>query len=90
MAPCLWRVAEPAGWLRRSDREEDHATRRIARVLGGTIWLACAALVLTGQSAPAWMLAALIAIMVALDASVDFCVLCFAAGHFDRLRFKST
>ncbi|MBV9750873.1 MAG: hypothetical protein JO157_18865, partial [Acetobacteraceae bacterium] len=30
----VWRVAEPAGWLKRNEREEDHATRRVARVLG--------------------------------------------------------
>ena len=33
----VWRVAEPAGWLERHDREEDHATRRVARVLGGLV-----------------------------------------------------
>jgi hypothetical protein len=27
----------------------------------------------------------LIAVMVALDASVDFCVLCFVAARLDRL-----
>src|SRR5215469_210907 len=44
----VWRVAEPAGWLVRRDREEDHATRRVARVLGGLIWLFCASLVIAG------------------------------------------
>src|SRR5437588_7693910 len=62
----VWRVAEPAGWLKRVDREEDHATRRIARVLGGVIWLACAGLLLTDLAILAWVLVAAIAIMVAL------------------------
>src|SRR6266853_1115853 len=46
----VWRVAEPAGWLARVDREEDHATRRIARVLGGGIWLLSAGLVFAGYA----------------------------------------
>src|SRR5437868_6920303 len=71
----VWRVAEPAGWLNRVDREEDHVTRRVARILGGAVWLLCAALVFGGYAPLAWVLAGLIAIMVALDASVDFCVL---------------
>src|ERR1700694_972680 len=64
----VWRVAEPAGWLARIEREEDHATRRVARILGGLVWLASAALVLLGASLLAWVLAAAIAVMVALDA----------------------
>jgi hypothetical protein len=86
----VWRVAEPAGWLRRRDREEDHATRRVARVLGGAVWLACAILVLAGYATPAWLLAAAIAIMVALDASVDFCALCFVMARLDRLGVNLT
>jgi Domain of unknown function (DUF4395) len=73
----VWRVAEPAGWLPRIEREEDHETRRVARILGGIIWLVSAALILLGQATIAWVLAALIAVMVVLDASVDFCALCF-------------
>src|SRR4030081_1932070 len=42
----VWRVADPAGWLAGVEREEDHATRRVARVLGGIVWLACAVLLL--------------------------------------------
>src|ERR1700694_3107572 len=61
----VWRVAEPAGWLPRIEREEDHATRRVARILGGLVWLASAALVLLGASLLAWVLAAAIAVMVA-------------------------
>src|SRR5436305_9329416 len=72
----VWRVAEPAGWLKRVERDEDHATRRVARILGGAIWLVCAALVATGVAvALAWVLVGSIAIMVALDASIDFCAL---------------
>ena len=73
----VWRVAEPAGWLPRIEREEDHETRRVARILGGICWLVSAALILVGQAPIAWALAALIGVMVVLDASVDFCALCF-------------
>jgi hypothetical protein len=86
----VWRVAEPAGWLRRVEREEDHATRRVARILGGIVWLLCALLVLYGIATPAWILAAAIAIMVALDASLDFCALCFVVQRLDRLGLKLT
>jgi hypothetical protein len=86
----VWRIAEPAGWLRRIDREEDHATRRVARVLGGIVWLLCALLVVSGFALVAWILAFAIAIMVALDASVDFCALCFVAARLDRLGLKLT
>jgi hypothetical protein len=87
----VWRVAEPAGWLKRVEREEDHATRRIARVLGGVIWLLCAALVATGiATVVAWLFVAAIAIMVALDASIDFCALCFVVARLDRLGLKLT
>ena len=84
----VWRVAEPAGWLKRVEREEDHATRRVARVLGGLVWLLAAALVLAGFATAAWVLAGLIAVMVALDASVDFCALCFVVARFDRLGLR--
>jgi hypothetical protein len=86
----VWRVAEPAGWLPRIEREEDHATRRVARVLGGITWLVCALLVRGDFAAVGWVLAAAIAVMVALDASVDFCALCFVVARFDRLRVKLT
>ncbi len=84
----VWRVAEPAGWLKRVEREEDHATRRVARVMGGVLWLLCAVLVAVGLGVPAWILSALIAIMVALDASLDFCALCFAVARLDRAGLK--
>lgn len=86
----VWRVAEPAGWLARRDREEDHTTRRIARVLGGLVWLLCAAMVLAGFATAAWVLAGLIAVMVVLDAALDFCALCFALARLDHLGLKFT
>jgi hypothetical protein len=87
----VWRVAEPAGWLKRIEREEDHATRRVARILGGLIWLACAVLVLTSVAVPiAWLLVGAIGVMVALDASMDFCALCFVVARLDRAGLKLT
>jgi hypothetical protein len=86
----VWRVAEPAGWLPRIEREEDHATRRVARILGGIVWLVAALLLLGGFETLAWVLAGSIAIMVALDASVDFCALCFVVHRLDRLGLKLT
>lgn len=86
----VWRVAEPTGLLKRNEQQEDHATRRTARILGGVIWLAGAALVLAGLAPLAWVMAALIAIMVALDASLSFCALCFVVAQFDRLRVRPT
>jgi hypothetical protein len=86
----VWRAAEPAGFLKRVEREEDHATRRTARILGGIVWLVCAGLVVAGLASVAWVLAALIAIMVALDAAVDFCALCFVVARLDRLGLRLT
>src|SRR5947209_1828618 len=40
-----WRVLEPAGLLRRRVVQEDHRTRRVARVLGGAILLIAAVLI---------------------------------------------
>jgi uncharacterized protein DUF4395 len=86
----VWRVAEPTGLLKRVEQEEDHATRRTARIMGGVVWLACAALVLADLATVAWVLAALIAIMVALDASIDFCALCFVVARLDRFKVRLT
>jgi hypothetical protein len=80
----VWRVLEPAGVLRRDDVHEDHETRRIARAIGGAIWLLAAVLLLTGNVVLAWILAVPIAIMVALDAAVSFCALCFVVAQLDR------
>src|SRR2546428_7224735 len=80
----VWRVLEPAGILRRDDVHEDHETRRIARVLGGTIWLVAAASLLAGYPIVAWVLTLPIAVMVALDASLDFCALWFNLAQLNR------
>jgi len=79
----VWRVAEPRGLLKRVDRAEDRATRRIARVMGGAIWLASAALLLSGAGVVGWVLALGIAVMVVLDAALDFCALCFLLAQLD-------
>lgn len=66
-----WRVLEPAGLLERREAQEDHETRRIARVMGGTVLLVSA--VLLGASwFWAWLLVAVMAIMIFLDAAFDF------------------
>lgn len=75
-----WRFLEPAGLLRRREIHEDHETRRIARVLGGAAWLLSAGLLLLHLPIVAWPIAFAIAIMVALDAAADFCVLCFVVA----------
>jgi Domain of unknown function (DUF4395) len=80
----VWRVLEPAGILRRNDVHEDHETRRIARMIGGTIWLLAAASLLVDNPVLAWVLTLPIAVMVALDASLDFCALCFVMARLDR------
>jgi hypothetical protein len=80
----VWRVLEPAGILKRDDVHEDHETRRVARVLGGTIWLIAAAALLADNPILAWVLTLPIAVMVALDASVDFCALCFVVAQLNR------
>ena len=80
----VWRVLEPAGILRRDEVHEDHQTRRIARVLGGSIWLLAAASLLAGYPIVAWVLTLPIAVMVALDASLDFCALCFIVAQLNR------
>jgi hypothetical protein len=80
----VWRVLEPAGILKRDDVHEDHETRRIARVIGGIVWLLAAASLLAGNAILAWVLTIPIAVMVALDASVNFCALCFVVAQLDR------
>jgi hypothetical protein len=79
-----WRVLEPRGILPRLERVEDHETRRVARVIGGVVWIAAAGLVLAGLPIVAWVLAFVIAIMVALDAALDFCALCFVMLRLER------
>ena len=80
----VWRVLEPAGILKRDDVHEDHETRRIARILGGAFWLVAAAFLIAGNPVIAWVLAIPIGIMVALDASLNFCALCFVLAQLDR------
>ncbi|MGH7918759.1 MAG: DUF4395 family protein [Candidatus Dormibacteraceae bacterium] len=79
-----WRVLEPIHLLPRVERVEDHDTRRIARVMGGGLWIVAAALVWFGLPIVGWAVALLIATMVVLDAALDFCVLCFAFLRLDR------
>lgn len=81
---AVWRVLEPSGILRRHEAREDHVTRRIARVIGGSIWLIAAILLVGGSATLAWILAGIVALMVVLDASVDFCVLCFGVAQLAR------
>ncbi len=67
----VWKVLEPAGILRRREVQEDHTTRRVARVLGGGVLLVGAILLSLAQGW-AWILVALIAAMILLDAAFDF------------------
>ena len=80
----VWRVLEPAGVLKRDDVQEDHETRRVARILGGTIWLLAAVSMLAGNPILAWVLTLPISVMVSLDASLDFCALCFIVAQLNR------
>ena len=80
----VWRALEPAGLLKRDDVQEDHETRRVARVIGGAIWVIAAAFLLAGIPAVTWVLTIPIAVMVALDASLDFCALCFLVAQLDQ------
>jgi hypothetical protein len=79
-----WRVLEPARLVRRNEVHEDHETRRVARVLGGTVWLLAAGLLLMHLPVLAWALALAVAAMVALDAAFDFCALCFVLARVRR------
>lgn len=79
-----WRLLEPYGVLRRREVHEDHETRRIARVLGGSVWLGAAVLLLLHLTLLAWALAFLVAAMVVLDAAFDFCALCFVLHQVRR------
>lgn len=79
-----WRVLEPRGILKRDDVHEDHETRRIARIIGGAIWLLAAVLILTANPVLAWVITIPIAVLVALDASLNFCALCFFRAQLDQ------
>jgi cbb3-type cytochrome oxidase subunit 1 len=78
-----WRVLEPAGILKRDDVHEDHETRRIARIIGGVLWL-FAALLMSVNPVLAWVITIPIAVMVSLDASLNFCALCFFRAQLDQ------
>jgi hypothetical protein len=80
----VWRFLEPAGILKRDDVHEDHETRRIARVIGGSLWLIAAGLILAGYAVLGWVITVPIAVMVALDASLNFCALCFVVAQLDQ------
>ena len=67
-----WRALEPAGLLPRRDVVEDHATRRIARVLGGLGFLVGAGLVAIGQPIAGWVIVGGLAIMIFLDGAFDY------------------
>lgn len=84
----VWRVLEPAGIVRARNVQEDHDTRRIARVLGGIVFLVSAVLLALGQ-VWAWLLVAAIAVMILLDATFDFCVLCAITYRIARLRAQT-
>lgn len=83
----VWRVLEPAGLLRRREVQEDHATRGVARVLGGAILVAAAVLLSLGQGW-AWLLVAAIGVMIFLDAAFDFCLLCALTYRLGRLQAR--
>ena len=53
-------------------------------MIGGSLWLVSAALLVAGLPVLAWIVAFAIAIMVVLDASVSFCILCFAVAQVRR------
>jgi Domain of unknown function (DUF4395) len=79
-----WRVLEPRGILSRVERVEDHETRRLARIIGGVVWIASAGLLLLHLAVVAWVLTLLVAVMVVLDAALDFCALCFLFLQLER------
>jgi hypothetical protein len=56
----------------------------VARVLGGVILLATVPLLSAGQGW-AWIAVGAIALMIALDAAFDFCVLCALTYRLRRL-----
>jgi hypothetical protein len=66
-----WRVLEPAGILPRKEVQEDHETRRVARALGGAVFVVSALILIPGLEW-AWIPIAAIAIMIFLDAAFDF------------------
>src|SRR5262245_49744709 len=47
---AVWRGLEPWGILQRRELHEDRETRRVARVIGGLVWLGAAVLVVARLS----------------------------------------
>jgi Domain of unknown function (DUF4395) len=84
----VWRVLEPAGILRRREVQEDHATRRVARVLGGVVLLGAAVVLSVGQGW-GWLLVASIGALIFLDAAFDFCLLCALTYYVGRRQAHS-
>jgi hypothetical protein len=56
----------------------------VARVIGGLAWLLAAVLLLLQVTVLAWVIAFAIAVMVVLDAAVNFCALCFLVARVRR------
>lgn len=80
-------VLKPSGLLREHMVTEDRATRRVARVLGGSAQIAAGALLIAGIApAVAGGLVAVIGVMIALDAALDFCALCFVVHQVRRVQ----
>jgi hypothetical protein len=80
----VWRALEPWGILRRYEAYEDRETRRIARTIGGVVWLVAALLLAAGATTVGWIVVGIIAVMVLLDAAADFCALCFVFSQLER------
>jgi hypothetical protein len=83
----VWRVAEPRGWLAPALVPEEMGTRRVARVLGGLAFFVVAAALYARDALLAWIVAVPLCAMIAFDATVSFCALCFVNYQARRLRF---
>lgn len=84
LGQLTWRVLEPAGILRRCETHVDIETRRMARVIGGSAWLVSALLLMVHVPVVPWVIALVVAAMVAIDAGNDFCAYCFLVGVLRR------
>ena len=80
-------LLQPSGLLPKRLAVEDRATRRIARVLGGTVFAASAVLVVSVPQLGwlPWTLSGAVGLMILLDAAFDFCALCFVFHRFGHL-----
>jgi hypothetical protein len=84
----VWRVAEPRGWLRPNPVPEERGTRRIARVLGGLGLLAGAGALYAGNPLLAAVITVPLSLMILLDATLNFCALCFLRYQAQALRYR--